>query len=325
MKDIISFGRVADRVHQVTAAADTGEAALLCYVKMWRSLSLHLSEVSALETFVWENGHEDHGPQRKISAQGALDQVVTVFEQDGDYLQRFREVREVTIVSRSAQADLEGGSSASAQPCDQAGILFVEFEGLRITGKHPEPALRLHITLDTARFEQLYVQIKERSKEITSATLFCHANLYGDDVDLSLYRNDLPEYGMPRHKDAPSASTTAYLERMEIVFEKKMVLRAGGSDACDIPVDDRVTETDLMDSVRCISKRLGWVIALLAALLILMMLTSGTSPGNTEAPKSFRQIADMSWLIAIDAQSGRDGVCCRRGQNPTVTRPQGAG
>ena len=274
MKDIISFAPMADRVHQVTAQDDIGGAPLLCYVKMWRSLSLHLTEVSALETFVWEDGHEDHSPQRKISARGALDQVITVFEQDGDYLQRFREVRDVTIVPRSAQTDLAGDAVRPAQPHDQAGILFVEFEGLRITGKHPEPALRLHITLDTARFEQLYVQIKERGDEISSATLFCHANLYGDDVDLSLYRNDEPEYGMPRHKDAPSASTPVYSERLEIVFGKKVVFMTG-PEARDIPVGNRVAGTDLLDAIRGISKRIGWVIALLVALFILMLLTSG--------------------------------------------------
>lgn len=106
MKDIISFAPMADRVHQVTAQDDIGEAPLLRYVKMWRSLSLRLTEVSALETFVWEDGHADHSPQRKISARGALDQVITVFEQDGDYLQRFREVRDVIFDAKSAGLSL---------------------------------------------------------------------------------------------------------------------------------------------------------------------------------------------------------------------------
>lgn len=249
----------------------------LRYVNAKRRLHLHLTKVSALETWDTSEANVAVVRERSLSGQGELVEVVTTFELDGGPIRQFRYVKNIMIVPEPTQSDsgsCQQNDQAQAQVTEPEGVLFVEFEAYKIDGAHTNPALSLTITLDPTEFQRMFSLVRRRSEEIAGMTIILEAELFGDEPELNDGRSSEPiEYGMLRPADAPLAFVRVQLERMTVSFERSAVFYAEALPSTLLDTD-HLKNGDLLNGPHSIiARRLGWVIALLA--LIALILLSG--------------------------------------------------
>lgn len=259
----------------------------LRYVKAKRRLHLRLREVSAREA--WNS--TSTGPEQTLTGRGELAEVLTVFELDGGPVRQFREVREVRLAPAPMDVCAGTGRHPQADPdhlenTGRPGVFFIDFEPLRIHGEHPEPALSLNVTIEIDAFHRVYSLVRERSGELKEVTLVLDADLFGDGIDPGeTWSERPPEYGILRPAAAPLVFASARLERMEVLLERSRVLGSG---------PDLLVGLDRPDGgSSIIARRLGWVIALLAVIALILLSSDG---GMEKAPRVPRQIAEGSFI-----------------------------
>lgn len=290
----------------------------LSYTKATRRLHLRLTEISALETWGQPSRGGASAPTQELTARGELAEALTVFELDGVQVRQFREVQRVTITASPLGSHAD---PASQQRADQdlpemagpQGILFVDFETLRVHGEHPDPTLSLIVSMGETEFRQVHAMVSERAEEIRDITLVLDAELFGDDIGPDeAWSGCPPEYGILRPADAPLVYAPARLDRVDVVLGRSLVLGAGavasGSTVDASP--QRLDQPD--DAPDLIARRLGWVIALLAVIALILLFGVGETNRIKRLP---RQIAAQAQTPAPetgwDSVSGSDSSMYR--------------
>jgi len=263
----------------------------LRYAKAKRLLRLRLTEISALETW----GSTSASSEQTLTGRGELAEVLTVFELEGGPVRQFRNLREVRIAPAPVAACAGIGRQPQADPdplenTELPGAFFIDFEALRIHGEHPEPALNLSVTMELGEFNRVYSLVRERADEIKEVTLFLEADLFGDGIDLDdAWGGWIPEYVMLRPTEAPLVFAPARLERMEVLLERSRILGSGPA-ASARPGPDILGEKDRPDDISSgIARRLGWIIALLVVIIVILLSSEGVKKGATRLPRQFAE------------------------------------
>lgn len=264
----------------------------LRYAKAKRRLHLRVTEISALETW----GSTSASSEQTLTGRGELAEVLTVFELEGGPVRQFRNLREIRIAPAPVAAYAGTGRQPQADPdplenTEPPGAFFIDFEAIRIHGEHPEPALNLSVTMELGEFNRVYSLVRERADEIKEVTLFLEADLFGDGIDLDdAWGGWIPEYGMLRPTEAPLVFAPARLERMEVLLERSRIL-GSGPVAPARPGQDHLLGWRVQpdDGSSVIARRLGWIIALLAVIVVIMLSGEGVRGEITRMP---RQIAE---------------------------------
>jgi len=273
-----------------------GEFALaplsLRYAKAKRRLSLRLTEISTLETW----GGTPTCPGHRLAGRGELAEVLTVFELDGGLVRQFREVSEVTITPAPVVACTDNTRHSQVNPHHlenpgPPGVFFVDFEALRIHGEHPEPALKLTVTMELGEFNRVYSLLHERTDDVKKVTLVLEADLFGDEIDPDETWNErLSEYGILRPADAPLVFAPVRLERMEALLERPLVLRSEPAATTQPGPDYSYRRRDPpIDGSSIIARRLGWIIALLVVIIVTLLIEKG---GADRVQRPQRQFAE---------------------------------
>lgn len=278
----------------------------LRYTKAKRRLHLRLREVSACET--WNS--TSTGPEQTLTGRGELAEVLTVFELDGGPVRQFREVRDVRIAPASVAASAGAGLQPQADPAPlentgRPGVFFIDFEPLRIHGKHPEPALNLNVTMELDEFHRVYSLVRERSDELNEVTLVLDADLFGDGIDPGeTWSEQPPEYGMLRPAAAPLVFAPSRIERMEVLLERSRVLGSGPIAPAQPGLDLLVGRDRPDDSSSIIARRLGWIIALLIVIIVILLSGKGATEGTTRLPRQFAESPASPFMqIGSDSRS----------------------
>jgi hypothetical protein len=267
----------------------------LRYTKATRRLHLRLTEISALETWGQPSRGGAGAPTQELTARGELAEVLTVFELDGGPVRQFREVRRVTITASPLGSHADPASQQRADPdlpekAGPQGVLFVDFEALRVHGEHPDLTLSLIMSMGEAEFRQVYEMVSERTEEIRGMTLVLDADLFGDDIGPDeAWSGWTPEYGMLRPADTPLVYAPARLHRMDVVLARSRVLKAGPvAPASPLHASPRrMDQPD--DGPALVARRLGWIIALLFAIIFILMSREGVTEGATRLPRQFAE------------------------------------
>lgn len=275
----------------------------LRYAKAKRRLHLRLREISAREA--WNS--TSTGPEQTLTGRGELAEVLTVFELDGGPVRQFREVREVRLAPAPVAACAGTGRQPQIDPGHlendrHPGVFFIDFEPLRIHGEHPEPALNLNATVEIEEFHRMYSLVHERADEIKEVTLVLEADLFGDGIDPGeTWSEHPPEYGILRPAEAPLIFAPARLERMEVLLERSRVL-GSGPVAPARPGPDLLVGLDRPDdSSSIIARRLGWIIALLGLMIVILLSNVDRTEGITRMPRQFAEnpLSSMSGMRLI--------------------------
>lgn len=289
-------------------ASIEGEFALappsLRYAKAKRRLSLRLTEISTLETW----GGTPTCPGHRLAGRGELAEVLTVFELDGGLVRQFREVSEVTITPAPVAACTDNTRHSQVDPdhlenTGPPGVFFIDFEALQIHGEHPEPALKLNVTMELGEFNRVYSLVHERADDLKEVTLALDADLFGDGIDQEdTWGGWIPEYGMLRPADAPLVFAPARLERMEVLLNRTRVL-GNAHVALTSHLDASLPRLDQPnEDVTNIGRRLGWIVALLAVIALIILL------GERETDKVHRlprQIAEHTQHSTLELGTDR--------------------
>jgi len=269
----------------------------LRYTKATRRLHLRLTEISALETWGQPSRGGADEPIQELTARGELAEVLTVFELAGGPVRQFRDVQRVTITAPPLGSHADPAFQQRADPdlpdkAGSRGVLFVDFEPLRVHGEHPDPALSLIVSMSEAEFLRTYAMVSERAEEIRDMTLVLDAELFGDDIGPDeAWSGWIPEYGMLRPADAPLVYAPARLDRMEVVLARSRVLEAGPvAPASPLHASPRSMDQP-EDGAALISRRLGWIIALLAVIALILLFQEG---GMERIQRLPRQIAEQA-------------------------------
>jgi hypothetical protein len=268
----------------------------LRYSKAQRRLTLRLTEISALEIWGSPLGIVAGLPELKLTGRGELAEVLTLFQLDGGPVRQFQEVKTITIAPAPVHACVGHARRQHDDP-DRPGnagsrdVFFIDFEALKIHGMHPEPALNLNVTMDDAEFQRVYSLVHERADEIKEVTLFLEADLFGDGIDLhDAWGGWIPEYGILRPADAPLVFATAQLERLEVLLERSRVLGSGPVVSARPGPDHLLGRRDPPDDrSSIITRRLGWIIALLVVIMVILLSGEEGTEGMIRLP---RQIAE---------------------------------
>jgi len=267
----------------------------LRYTKATRRLHLRLTEISALETWGQPSRGGADAPAQELTARGELAEVLTVFELAGGSVRQFREVQRVTITTSPVGSHADPTFQQRADPdlpekARSRGVLFIDFEALRVHGEHPDPALSLIVSMSESEFRRAYALVSERAEEIRDMTLALDAELFGDDIELGeAWSGWTPEYGMLRPADTPLIYAPARLDRMDVVLARSRVLRAGAvASASTIDVSPRRVDRPY-DSPTLIARRLGWIIALLAVIALILLFGEGETDRIQRLPRQFAE------------------------------------
>lgn len=273
-----------------------------------RRLSLSVTEVSALETSELFSKEVGFSQKKTLCCRGVLSEVLATFELDGGPVRQFQEVSEITIQSALVLTD-ECSRKDQFGPAGAAswGALFIEFEALRIHGEHPEPVLKLNITIEAVEFQRLFALVRECSDEIKGMNLVLEAELFGNEFDLNEYEGELPvEFGILRASEAPLVFAPTRLKRLDVVLEKSRVL------ACE-PLarapryNDRVHgDGQSSDAFGIVARRLGLIIALLVVIILVLLASLETGSG-ANIKRTYRQIAESKLPIGGDSRNALTG------------------
>lgn len=267
----------------------------LRYTRATRRLHLRLTEISALETWGQPSRGSADAPTQELTARGELTEVLTVFELDGGPVRQFRDVQKVTITAspQGAHADPAFQQRADPDLREKAGsrdVLFVDFEALRVHGEHPDPALSLIVSMSETEFRGAYALVSARAEDIRDMTLVLDAELFGDDIGPDeAWSGWTPEYGMLRPADAPLVYAPARLDRMDVVLGRSLLLGAGAvASASTVDASPRrVDQRD--DGPALIARRLGWIIALLAVIALILLFGEGETDRSQRLPRQFAE------------------------------------
>ncbi len=272
----------------------------LRYTKGKRRLHLRLTEISALEIWGQPSRGGADAPAQELTARGELAEVLTVFELDGGPVRQFREVRKVMIVPEAGSAEPAARPAEKMKPTENdrpEGALSIQFEGLSIHGEHPEPALNLNIPLDSAEFQRVYSLIRERAEEIKEVTLILDAELFGDEVEPDDdWSGWTPEYGILRPSDTPLVYAPARLDQMDVVLARTRVMGGGASKLSRC--DQLRTRGQADDGTALIAGRLGWIVALLVVIALILLTGEGRIEGVKRNPP---QIAENTRSLTLEA------------------------
>ena len=267
----------------------------LRYAKAQRRLSLRLTEISALEIWGSPSGVVAGVPELKLSGRGELAEVLTLFELDGGPVHQFQEVKTITIVPAPVHACVgharrQYDDPERAENTGSQDVLFIDFEALKIHGVHPEPALNLNITMNDAEFHRVHSLVRGRADEIGEVNLVLYAELFGGERESDGLRSEwATEYGMLRPVDAPLAYAHIRLERMDVVFERSWILGAGAATPAS-PLHSSLRSVDQPEpGSALIARRLGWIIALLAVIAIILLSGPDRTEGIARLPREFAE------------------------------------
>ena len=276
----------------------------LRYTKATRRLHLRLTEISVLETWGQPSRVGAGAPTQELTARGELAEVLTVFELDGVQVRQFREVQRVTITASPLGSHAD---PASQQRADQdlpemagpQGVLFVDFEALRVHGEHPDLTLTLIMSMGEAEFRQVYAMVSERAEEIRDMTLVLDADLFGDDLGPDeAWSGWTPEYGMLRSADTPLVYAPARLDRMDVVLARSRVLKAEPvAPASPLNASPRrMDQPD--DGPALVSRRLGWIIAFIVVIIVTMLIEKGGADRVQRPQRQFAEHIQPSTRVA---------------------------
>lgn len=274
----------------------------LRYSKAQRRLTLRLTEISALEIWAATSGGVAGVPELRVSGRGELAEVLTLFELDGGQVRLFQEVKTITIVPAPVQACVDHFRRQHDDP-DCAGnawaqdVLFIDFEALRIHGEHPEPALNLNVTMGNVEFQRVHSLVRGRADEIKEVNLVLYAELFGDECETDRPWSEwTTEYGMLRPADAPLAYVPARLDRMDVVFERSRFMGARATAPAS-PVDSSLRSVEQREAGRAlIVRQLGWIIALLVVIAIILLSGLNRTEGIARIPRQFAENAQGSTI-----------------------------
>lgn len=272
-----------------------GEFALaplsLRYTKAQRRLHLRLTEISAIETWNSASNSAEH----RLVGRGELAEVLTVFELDGGPVRQFQEVRGVRIAPAPVAACTDNTRHSQVYPDHlentwPAGAFFIDFEALRIHGEHPESALHLHLTMELGEFNRVYALVHQRADDLKEVSLALKADLFGDGINLDVaWGGWMAEYGMLRPADAPLVFAQARLERMDVLLERTRVLGNGHVTPTSLLHASPPRLDQLNEDVTLLARRLGWIVAILAVIALIMLFGKGETDKLHLLP---RQIAE---------------------------------
>lgn len=286
----------------------------LSYTKATRRLHLRLTEISALETWGQPSRGGADAPTLELVARGNFAEVLTVFELDGGPVRQFREVRRVTITASSLGSHAAAAFPQCADPglpekAGSRGVLFIDFEALRVHGEHPDPTLSLIVSMGETEFHRAHSLVRERAEEIRDMTLVLDTELFGDNIRPDEASSGFPlEYGMLRPADTPLVYAPALLDRMDVVFARSRVLGA----VAVVPASPAHASPPTMDqpeySPALIARRLGWIIALLFAIILILLSREGVTEGTTRLPRQFAE-SPASAVIQIGSGPRANTIC----------------
>jgi hypothetical protein len=266
-----------------------------------RRLSVGLTEISSLETLGLSSKDVVFAQNKTLSGRGKLTEVLTTFELDGGPVRQFQEVSEITIHSALVMTD-EGNrqDQFGTAEAGSLGVLFIEFEAIKIQGEHPQPALKLNVRIGAAEFQRFYTLVQARAHEIRGMTLVLDAELFGDEVERNECGGECPvEYGILRPSQAPLVFAPARLERLDVVLERSRVLACEPEAPAARDYDRNHRGKQSSEAFVVIARRLGLIIALLIV-MILAILASLETGNGVNIQRTYRQIAESGQPITID-------------------------
>ena len=274
----------------------------LRYVKAKRRLHLRLTKVSALETWGTTAANAAAVCEQSLSAQGELAEVLTTFELNGGPICQFRDVKSIMIAPASVKADdqcCRQDDQVRAQLPGPDGALFVEFEAYKMHGEHTDPVLSLTLTMGPVEFQRIFSLVRGRSEDLKGVTIVLEAELFGDEPEPEDTGNqETIEYGMLRPAVAPLAFVQARLERVAVSLEWSAIFCSGALASVRIGTD-QLEKVDLpIDRSAIIARRLGWIIALLVLIALIVLSGEDRSKGVKWYPRMIAANTQSSILAA---------------------------
>lgn len=274
--------------------------------KRQRRLCVSMTEISAMETLGLCSKGMACTQKKTLSGRGELSEVLTAFEFAGGPVRQFLKVSEITIQSALVPTDEDNRQDqgqCGAAGAGSLGFLFIEFEALKLHGEHPEPVLKLNITIGADEFARLYKLVRDCADEIKGITLVLKAEMFGDEFGLNEHEGESPvELGIVRNSEAPLVFAPTRLERLDVVLERSLVLARE-------PVAPSPREYDRVhgggqssDALGVIARRLGLIIALLVIIIIAMLAAIETG-SSMNIKRTYRQVAESKLPIVVDSRA----------------------
>jgi len=251
--------------------------------------------------------------------------MITLFDLEGGPLRLFQEIPKIIICPASrARDDEDRPDSASAGGADAAldmrtGFLHIQFEPLNIDGEHTEPVPELHLTMGEDAFQRAFALVETRSEDVQDVVLTVTSALYGSRYEFDAgYRDGAPEYGMLRRDVDPWVSAPARIESLEVTLARTQTISQGR----DWPIQEARNTVGVgpdVGSSNQITNRLGWVIALLV-IIILILLSAADWDSEPDMRRHFRQLAGGFPIV----KTGLTVEELPEARNTPLVRDQGA-
>ena len=166
----------------------------------------------------------------------------------------------------------------------EPGTLFLSTNPYPEHGKNDDPSLELELFLDEPQFEELFSTLVSNCDKLEKATMNTLIELFEDEMQAAFNEPYMTsEYGLLQREGNNWVNARARIDGIQVSYSKpRAVLPAvkhkdyeKEDDAGNTtPTDITYTDENLTKIMRSISKRLGWVIALLAVLIVFLTLAA---------------------------------------------------
>ncbi len=278
----------------------------ILHVQAPRSLKVKWTTISAVEGITWAESEGFHhvgepscvqskrlSHDRSIIGRGKMDRVVTVFTPSGKNILHFREIDRIKLVPHASSAEpnsiVTGGEAL--------GYLWLQIEPTQKHGEHHPAALELHLQIDEHVFQAAFSKLKAQP-DLQEASLSVMVNFFDCGLETISWCNE-PEYGILRRDGDPWVKCHAEFKMLRVEYAQSPRLpdncRGSRLDnlSSQLENQDRSIMKDenikaLHGTTASIKARLGWIVALMA--IIALLLLRATETQSVLKPRNYRTI-----------------------------------
>jgi hypothetical protein len=248
-----------------------------------------------------EERKAEYSRKRYVTARATFDDKITVFSIAEGALLQFEDIALIRISAtlpekiggknKATIFDGIGFSGMSSKVVPESGLmegepgaLFLVTDPYPERGKSDDPSLQLELYLDEPQFEELFATLVANCDKLEKATMNTLIELFEDEMQATFNEPYMTsEYGLLQREENNWVSARARIDGIQVSYSKpRAVLPAvkrqdyeKEDDTCNTtPTDITYTDENLNKIMRSISKRLGWVIALLVVLIVFLTLAA---------------------------------------------------
>ena len=253
-----------------------------------------------------EDGEPEYTHKPYIAARAEIEDKITVFSVEEGALLQFDDIAHIRIsptlvgkIGGNANATIFDGigfSGMSSTDVPEKGLmdgepgrLWLNTEPFPEPSRNAEPNLQLELYLDEPQFEDLFSKLLGNLEKVEKATMKTVIELFENEVQASLNEPWMTsEYGLLKRDDKDWVSGRARIDWISITYsslapilsppvntdEDENKPRGDQEPHIFTNVGDHLTRT-----MHSIQTRLGWIIGLVALLIVILIATTQIS-GN---------------------------------------------